>query len=849
MNNLEPPLKVLNPFAHYFRTLAQRVRLQLGKADGLSQGSIEAERTLALLRPTGLFDPDWYLKQYPDIGQTAIDPLLHYLTHGASEGRNPNPFFSTRWYVQHYPDVSASSMNPLLHYLVFGAAEERDPGPLFSTRWYSQRYRNVISDSLNPLAYFLKHGLQEGHEPIPLSADLASILDSSIAVPLQEDPKSCPLFCQWYDWQTPEVSIVILNLNKPDLTRDCLRSLWQYTQGYRYEIILVDNGSDAQNFTQLLGVGSGCRLLRLPTNRYFGEGNNIGVEATRGQFLVFLNNDTVVTEDWLQPLIDPLVYHSEIGGVGAVLLYPDGLVQEAGGLLSADGQVIQRGKGLPALSTELLEATTVDYCSAACFALRRTTFEVVLGFDPIWEPAYYEDLDLCLKIKALDLKIIFAPESCIYHIESATFSSDNNLDKRKKLQISAINRIKFLLRWGPWLATRKAEHLPKVLPQWNHYHLPETKATSAKLGIGIFTPNSLRIGGGERYLLKAAQTLSTIGEVFLITQQPYSRLRLLAVAESLSLNLEQLEILTLYEARKHRGFDLFLAIGNEILPLVEGLGKVNLYHCQFPFRMDPASFAERWPLWEDYQGIVVNSSFTAESFEQQRQQLDLAPISLQIISPPVSAPMKLVSNPLAARRKSILSVGRFFSDAHCKRQDILIQAFKQLLLTVPDLELNLVGALGPSDQDRNFLEYCRLLAEDIPIQFHLDIAQQDLDKLYSDSLIYWHATGFNVDEAVLPEKCEHFGISILEAMARGCIPIVCHRGFPARLVQPRTNGYTFETIQQLVEISASLLISTPDAELLQLQEGAIATAQNYSPEHFEAQWLQLAAQYLPSPSP
>ena len=77
------------------------------------------------MKRAGLFDAEWYRRQYTDVEQTGKDPCMHYLRYGAAEGRNPGPHFNTRWYLSRYPDVVASGMNPLVHYLRIGRREGR----------------------------------------------------------------------------------------------------------------------------------------------------------------------------------------------------------------------------------------------------------------------------------------------------------------------------------------------------------------------------------------------------------------------------------------------------------------------------------------------------------------------------------------------------------------------------------------------------------------------------------------------------------------------------------------------------------------------------------------------------
>ncbi len=105
---------------------------------------------------------------YPDIDDRKTDPLLHYILHGAQEGRDPHPLFRTAYYLSRYPDVADSGVDPLLHYVLYGAAEGRDPHPLFQAGYYLSRYPDVAEAGLNPLLHYILHGADEGRDPHPL---------------------------------------------------------------------------------------------------------------------------------------------------------------------------------------------------------------------------------------------------------------------------------------------------------------------------------------------------------------------------------------------------------------------------------------------------------------------------------------------------------------------------------------------------------------------------------------------------------------------------------------------------------------------------------------------------------
>jgi O-antigen biosynthesis protein len=121
--------------------------------------------------PNPLFDTSWYLEQYRDVRDAAINPLVHYIQDGADEGRDPNPYFDTSWFLKRNMDVKKAGMNPLRHYLRYGAAEGRDPSAGFDSRWYRGQYMSEADDALNPLDHYIRYGIAEGHETKSPNAD------------------------------------------------------------------------------------------------------------------------------------------------------------------------------------------------------------------------------------------------------------------------------------------------------------------------------------------------------------------------------------------------------------------------------------------------------------------------------------------------------------------------------------------------------------------------------------------------------------------------------------------------------------------------------------------------------
>ena len=631
---------------------------------------------------------------------------------------------------------------------------------------------------------------------------------------------------RWYDAQHPDVSLIVLNFNKPDMTLACLDSLWEHTQGYRYEIVLVDNGSEVKNFRELAPAQAGARIVRLDVNRFFGEGNNIGFEAARGRYVVFLNNDITATAGWLAPLIQRLANDPGIGAAGPKMVSPDYRLQEAGAEIRADGSDNRYGRGAdpddPAYATQ----RDVMYISAAALAMRRETFEQVLGFDLYYEPAYYEDCDLCLKIGQINLRVTYCPDSCIVHHENVT--SGEYAGQLKLDTLIPLNRARFLARWRPVLAG-EASTVPGLIPPL----APPLQQRDGLPSVLLYTPYNLVPGGGERYLLTIAAGLAEVANVTLATLHPYSRLRLRTMGRELSLNLDAVRIATLDQAANSATYEASIVMGNEALPGIPGQGKHNIYLCQFPFPVPQQVLNDRRKYADDYEQVMVYSPFVQRHYARALQALGRPLPKIAVVSPPAV----LAPSPQGGTKKAmVLGVGRFINAGHAKRHDLMIEAFRELVALRPDAELHLAGSLPAEGEFRAYFADLQHKAEGLQVFFHPNVSPQRLAQLYADASLYWHLTGYGVDEASEPHRCEHFGITVVEAMSAGCIPLVVNRGGPPETVQNGVTGYVFESLDELVEISARILsLPSNDAGIVAMRAAAIEASSQFSPEHFIAE--------------
>ncbi len=254
----------------------------------------------------------------------------------------------------------------------------------------------------------------------------------------------------------PRVSVVIPVHNHYDHTHTCLQSLLDTESDASFEVVVVDDASSDETPERLAEI-PGIVHLRNEENLGFVGTCNRGAEASRGEFVVFLNNDTAVSDHWLDALLGTFETFDDAGLVGAKLVYPDGRLQEAGGIVFSDGSGWNYGRFGNPDDPAYNYVREVDYCSGAAIMLRRDLFAELGAFDTRYAPAYYEDTDLAFAVRAHGLKVYFQPAATVTHFEGVTAGTDTG-SGTKRYQI--INQEKFLAKWKDALARQTPAGTP-----------------------------------------------------------------------------------------------------------------------------------------------------------------------------------------------------------------------------------------------------------------------------------------------------------------------------------------------------------------------------------------------------
>lgn len=346
----------------------------------------------------------------------------------------------------------------------------------------------------------------------------------------------------------------------------------------------------------------------------------------------------------------------------------------------------------------------------------------------------------------------------------------------------------------------------------------------------MYDPYLGSLGGGEKYVLTAAACLAERHEVTVawddhsILQKAEERFGLHLDAIAVKKNVFLPKVSFFERAKQLASYDGIFFVSDGSIPLLPK--KKNILLFQFPIEWVKSSLFTRIKL-QKISHIICYSDFVKIYIDNKLQ------VQSQVIPPEVDIwPGK------NKKQNIILSVGRFTKAMNHKKQEVLVEAFKKMVDNgLKDWKLILAGGVLPEDLD--FVDKLKKESEKYPIDIEPNIPQQTLINLYQSAKIYWHAAGYGEDMVAHPERAEHFGIATVEAMGQGTVPVVINAGGQKEIVTNKENGYLWNTVDELQQIT--LLLTKDSKEWERISHNARIRAKYFSKERFNQAMLQLFA--------
>jgi GT2 family glycosyltransferase len=412
-------------------------RAEMGLADGggpyetflgrLGGGEDEAA-------PSVYFDPAWYVAHHPTAQREIargkyVAAIHHYLTNKTPDLFDPVPHFSERFYRRRYPDIAAAIeagmyRNAYQQFVQHGCFELRQPSAGIDLSYYrdlNERVRNDLNAGLvrDAFAHLRLVGLKEGlaYAP-PLAApqiDEAATREAFV----RRARAGLALFArqrlEFGEQAAPVVSVIMVAHNRFELTMQALASLRQNFAG-PMQVVLADNGS-TDDTSRIERFCAGLTLLRLGENIGFLKAANLALAHARAPAVLYLNNDIELGFGAVAAALARLHAASDIGAVCAKVMRTHGRLQEAGGIIWRDGTTSGYLRDGAPLAPEANFVRDVAFGSGVFLLCRTGAVQALGGFDEDYAPAYYEDVDLCVRLRAAGLRVVYDPAVTLTHME------------------------------------------------------------------------------------------------------------------------------------------------------------------------------------------------------------------------------------------------------------------------------------------------------------------------------------------------------------------------------------------------------------------------------------------------
>ena len=534
------------------------------------------------------------------------------------------------------------------------------------------------------------------------------------------------------------------------------------------------------------------------------------------------------------------------------------ILNNAGSVVDDNGNVADRGFGEP----DTGQYDQAEFVTSLCGCSMLIKAEALLGDSLFIRDffAYYEDTELSLRLRKNGYDLMYCPESVVYHKHASTSKENSWFFKYHVTK----NRILFL-----------AIHFNKNiwLPQWqdelnhlNHMQVFYNKRLNSltedecqfyqKISdiidiwdellplirqglwrgnrkhffpkIGIMNTYWSTLGGAENHAAVIASALQKYGPVDFLSES-YIDIPMIEKKFDVDLSLCKPRIIQLQDNSSDNNisseYDIF--INSTYLSKLPSYAKeLSYYIVSFPFRIEGIEEDnDENEFLQTYSRFLANSCYTKKWIKRWWA------VNSTVVYPSCPLPS---NNNFTTRKKEkiILNVGRFFNNGHhCKKQLGMVYCFRELIESgLIDNEWNLYLVGHVQEADKEYLEKVEEAATDLSVEIFVDLSSLDLQLLYEKSAIYWHATGLGEHAEYFPERYEHFGITTIEAMSYGCVPVVINGGGQPEIVDHYVSGFLFNNIQELMKYTSVLTeyFSYDRRRFIEFMDNAIARANDFA---------------------
>jgi len=649
------------------------------------------------------------------------------------------------------------------------------------------------------------------------------------------------------------VSVIVVNHNGMEFLEPCFESLSRLNAGgFSLELILVDNLSTDHSTDIIQKRYPQVKIVNNDVNNFAGA-LNLGFENAGGNYIAFLNNDTVVDRKWLDGLLKVAREDGRIGGVQSKILFSDGKILNSAGAQEVDDFYFRDIGFGEADAGQYGEKAERDYLSGGSVLYRKTCLEDVGPFDEDYV-MFFEDIDYSIRCRDRGWRLFYSPQSIVYHKYhgSASVELCEYLCSRNRLMLLAK---RFPERFAGAIRTSHTfqnGHYDRLY--WDILHgakkliechdartvrpvLEDLKQTLAniygtraacvffrhleaalglrKIRVGIYDHAFHFPGGGQRYVAKAAEILQDRYDVTYLASKDasleqyqewfgidLSRCRLKIIKLPFYENIGGMFIdeahanasaVNYFEpiGRESANYDIFL--NANMLSRVEPESPLSIFMCHFPDQEIGRHFSVH-----RYDYVIANSEYTSFWI---KKKWEIQPTLT--LYPPVD--MYDPESRWDQKEKIILSVARFELGGS-KKQLEMIRAFYELSRDHAEIEQEwmLVLAGGTHEGNPYYLkiikEINRLQPKNIVLRPNL--TNREIRELYRRASVFWHACG--LDETN-PHLIEHFGMATVEAMQNYCVPIVIDGGGQREIVEHGKNGFRFSGAKQLKDHTLSVI--------------------------------------------